>query len=233
MRNRLLRTFAFLLFALCHLPAQAQYPANIKPERLRAEVARMLEAPRPEKADVVFAGSSTIRGWASLSSDLPGLDLIRNGVAGLTLPDLQYYLNELVLRWQPSTIVIYAGDNDIGMYGATAAQVRDAYSSLTQAIHAQRPGCRIFYLSIKPSPKRNKKWPLMQEANALIAAQADPAQALYFVDVSAGMLSADGLPRAELYAADGLHMNRRGYAEWVAPIRSALEAHSGMLIRSE
>jgi lysophospholipase L1-like esterase len=36
----------------------------------------------------------------------------------------------------------------------------------------------------------------------------------YFIDVFEAMLDSRGGPRAELFLADGLHMNRAGYELW-------------------
>ena len=59
-----------------------------------------------------------------------------------------------------------------------------------------------------------------REANRRIETltKADPKFA--FIDVFSAMLGADGLPKPDIFVADKLHMNEKGYAIWkeiVAP----------------
>jgi lysophospholipase L1-like esterase len=43
-----------------------------------------------------------------------------------------------------------------------------------------------------------------------------------FVDVEPGMLGSGGLPRDELFAKDGLHLNDKGYELWASLLRPHL-----------
>jgi len=41
-----------------------------------------------------------------------------------------------------------------------------------------------------------------------------------YIDVFTPMLTADGMPRAELFRSDALHLNDAGYALWTSVISS-------------
>ena len=84
------------------------------------------------------------------------------------------------------------------------------------------PGVRIDYIAIKPSPLREALMPRMREANALIEAQTKTLPNTGYIDVFTPMLDAAGRPRAELFIADGLHLNAAGYRLWQAAMAPRL-----------
>ena len=45
---------------------------------------------------------------------------------------------------------------------------------------------------------------------------------LVFIDSYDAMLGADGKPRAEMFAADHLHLNAQGYHLWTALVKAQL-----------
>ena len=62
----------------------------------------------------------------------------------------------------------------------------------------------------------------MREANKMIAAECDKHDNFTFVDVWPVMLGEDGEPRKDIFVEDGLHMNEKGYAEWVKVLEPIL-----------
>ncbi len=54
----------------------------------------------------------------------------------------------------------------------------------------------------------------MRQANELIRTYAEQRPLMEYVDVFPAMLGADGMPRPELYVADGLHLMPAAYALW-------------------
>jgi lysophospholipase L1-like esterase len=170
---------------------------------------------------VVFVGSSSIRLWDDLASQFPDQPvLVRRGFGGSRLLDCVAYLDRLVLAYRPRRVVVYAGDNDLAS-GRTPRQVLDSYVDFVEGVHRALPETRIAFLAIKPSPARAALLPQMQEANALIRRRAAADPRLDFIDVHSPMLGANGQPRPELFRADQLHMNARGYALW----RDLIAAH--------
>ena len=178
---------------------------------------------RPPAPDgIVFVGSSSIRMWTGLAEDFPGRHVLNRGFGGSTIADATRHVEQLVTRYRPRTIVFYAGDNDLAA-GATPAQVRADFDAFVRAVRERLPDARILFVSIKPSPSRIALLPAMREANALIRDDARQLKNVGYVDVFTPMLDARGRPRAELFGADGLHMNRAGYALWVSIIAPALD----------
>src|SRR5262249_51185913 len=121
---------------------------------------------------------------------------------------------------------VYAGDNDLAA-GKTPEAVRDAYREFVAKVRANLPAVPIIYICIKPSPSRWALADKIRTANRLVAEaqRGDPAQK--FVDVFAPMLGPDGRPRADLFRADQLHLNDRGYKLWADLLTPLLKPAPG------
>lgn len=173
----------------------------------------------PEKG-TLFIGSSTVRLWDLRRSFAEG-SVINRGFGGATTPELLYYYGSVVRPHRPAVIVAYIGENDIAA-GATPMKVAGDVLMLLQRLRRDYPEARIGYVAMKPSPARIALWGRMDDANRMISARAASHHA-DFLDVGAALRGADGLPNPELYRADNLHLNDRGYAV----LTSALQGYIG------
>lgn len=210
-----------LLLALAPLPAFAA------PEHWKAEIDQLTanDATQPlAPGGAVFVGSSSIRLWRSLAADFPGRPVLNRGFGGSQLADSVHYFDRLVAAHRPSIVVLYAGENDLND-GKTPEQVAADFAAFRAKIQADLPGARLFYLSIKLSPSREKIWEGARRANALIAAACAADPRCTFVDLVTPMTGADGRPRAELFGPDRLHLNADGYALWTSVLRPLLPPH--------
>lgn len=81
-------------------------------------------------------------------------------------------------------------------------------------IRRDLPRVPIAWISIKPSLARAAQLDARREANAPVKKAASEMRDVEFIDVSSAMLDANGQPRPERFADDGLHMNERGYTLW-------------------
>ena len=195
------------------------------PDKWKAEIDKFTEAdvaqPPPSQA-VLFKGSSSIRKWTSLANDFPDVRVITRGFGGSELSDSVLYADRIAIPYRPRLIVVYAGDNDLAR-GKTAGEVHAAFRAFCAKIHAALPTTRILYVSIKPSPSREKLKDQIVAANALIAAECRQDPRLGFADVYTPMLDAKGGMRPELFVQDMLHMNEAGYAIWTRVLAPLLQ----------
>ncbi len=221
------RLACLLLPALLALSACAAWSGGSRPTRMPAIPTEVSNAewekdmqrfaaedashPPPQHA-VLFVGSSSIRMWESLARDFPDATVINRGFGGSEIRDSTWYAPRIVLPYQPATVVLYAGDNDIAS-GRTPRQLHDDFVAFAELLHRKLPKTRLVYISTKPSPSRAHLLDAQREANALIKAEAARRNFVY-VDVFTPMLDANGKPREELFLADRLHMNAAGYALW-------------------
>jgi lysophospholipase L1-like esterase len=173
----------------------------------------------PARGCVVFSGSSYIRKWATLAADFPGMQTVNRGFGGCELADVYAYADRIIIPYAPRAVVIYAGGNDIDA-GLTPDIVFGDFVALMQKLEHALPRARLVFISCPPSPKRWAETERIKTVNTLIAGYCR-THGLTFVNTFSLMLGADGLPRAEIYDADQLHMNAKGYAIWrdaVAPV---------------
>ncbi len=167
---------------------------------------------------VLFIGSSSIRLWDDLETQFSALPVvIKRGFGGAKLSDCVYYLDRLVIPHRPRLVLVYAGENDLAE-GETADGVLRQFTALVEGVHAVLPQTRIAFISIKPSPARVRLMPEIRRANALVNQYVATAPNTDFVDVFTPMLDGEGKPRRELFRADALHLNAKGYALWKAVI---------------
>jgi hypothetical protein len=210
-----LRLLLALLFVV-----QAARAAD--PQRFAADIAAFERADQtnpPPKNAILFVGSSSIVKWKTLAQDFPNHQVINRGFGGSHLSDCVFYFDRIVAPYQPRTIVLYAGSNDINA-GKTPEAVFEDFKAFVEKVRATLPGARLDYISIGVSPSRWHELQEVKEANRLIQDYIRPDARLGFIDVVPAMLGPDGLPKPDIYVSDRLHMNANGYRIWrsiVAP----------------
>jgi lysophospholipase L1-like esterase len=188
-----------------------------------AAFARADQERLPPPGGVVFVGSSTVRMWTRLAQDfarVPG-GVVNRGFGGSTLADCSLFARELVVRYKPRQVVVYAGDNDLAE-GRTPLQVLDSFARFANTVRAELPDTRISFISVKPSPSREQLMPQIRETNHVISAYLNLLPNSEFIDIYTPMLGADGRPRMELFRGDRLHMTDEGYRLWHSVIASHL-----------
>lgn len=203
--------------------AEAQDPTRWN-EAMHAFAAEDAASPPPAHS-IVFTGSSSIVGWKTLPEDMTPLTVLNRGFGGSTMPEAVYWLDTLVLKYRPRTVVLYEGDNDIGQYEATAEDVLEGFKTFVSRLHGELPEARVYFLAIKPSVLRWSMWSEMRRGNDLIRAFCETRPQLHFIDVATPLLDGQGKPRAELFEADDLHLNAKGYDLWASIVRPILLEH--------
>ena len=216
-----LRLATFLFVFLASFGLQVAQAATLEDEVLAYE-AKDRTSP-PPTGSVVVTGSSSIRLWTTMTTDLAPLGVIPRGFGGSTADDLDYYLERLVLVYQPRAVAIYEGDNDIAA-GRTPQQIADRMTTILSRISARLPNARVYVISIKPSPARWASWSLAVDTNARLAALCATDARYTYINVVPGRLGSNGQPRPELYQSDQLHLNATGYAIWTSVVKPVLHA---------
>jgi lysophospholipase L1-like esterase len=169
----------------------------------------------PPKGAVLFTGSSSIRLWQTLAEAFPRYTVINRGFGGSSLPDVEYYLKDIVFPYYPSRIVLYCGENDFASSDTVTVQtVYERFVSLYLGIRVKYPLVPFVYISMKPSPSRRKHMPAMAKANERIRHYLRYQPHTRYADVYSPMLNKQGQPIPELFVKDSLHMSAKGYQIW-------------------
>jgi len=162
---------------------------------------------------VVFYGSSTIRLWESLADDLADTRALNLGFGGSTLEACAYFFERLVSPIKPRSLVVYAGDNDLGD-GRKPKEVLSFFRALAGKVDRDGNTVEFAFISIKPSPARFDLLPRIRKTNRLIQNEIAAHADYYFINVFDAMLDGDGKPQPELFTDDGLHLSPAGYRLW-------------------
>lgn len=216
--HTILIIFIVFLLGSCEAGSLVESSYKYDPGRFEADILEFeandkIQLPAPD--GIVFVGSSSIRQWdATLKRDMSPLSVVSRGFGGSNMNDALYYIDRIVLPYNPRAIVLYEGENDVDQ-GVSPKVIADTYKKFVEKLRAHLPNCRVYFLSIKPTPKRWALWPKMEEANHLIAQYIEEDDLQFFVDLAMGMLDERGEPRRDIYLNDGIHMNPRGYQIWI------------------
>lgn len=164
------------------------------------------------KETIVFAGSSSIRIWVGLEERFPEHQIINTGFGGSQASDLLAYSDELILKFNPSKVFIYEGDNDLIAGKKTKVIVADILE-IKNKLRAKKRDIQIVVISAKPSRAR---WSLKRKykrLNRKLKRLSKKDNAIQFADIWNPMLIKNKLNH-DLYLEDGLHMNGKGYDVW-------------------
>lgn len=169
---------------------------------------------------VVFYGSSSFRLWESLEQDFPELDCLNIAFGGSTIRDCSDYYEVLLKQVDPSQIIFYGGDNDIGQE-VSVEHTFDRFKELFTKIREDFKNIPFAFVSIKPSPERILLLNKIQSVNSLIKDFLEKEKESFFIDVHSDMLE-KGMIKERLFCDDKLHMNSDGYLVWKQNLRSYL-----------
>jgi len=170
----------------------------------------------PPKGQIVFAGSSSFTKWKDVAMYFPGYPIINRGFGGATLVDLIYYVEEAIIQYQPSQVFIYCGENDMADVDTVSpATVLQRFKTLHTILLKKLPrATKVFFVSLKPSVARWHLESKFIEANKLIEAYIATQKNIQYLDVHTAMLDENKEVFKDIFLADKLHMNPKGYLIW-------------------
>jgi lysophospholipase L1-like esterase len=169
----------------------------------------------PPKNAVLLIGSSSFTKWKDVQDYFPAHTMLNRGFGGSSLTDVIYYANDVILKYKPKQILIYCGENDIaGSSSVTADTVLERFKTLYTIIRSKFKRVPIAFISMKPSPSREKYLATMQKGNALIKSFMEQQKRAAYIDVYSSMLDANWKVLTHIFIADKLHMNAEGYKIW-------------------
>jgi len=170
----------------------------------------------PPKGQIVFAGSSSFTRWKDVAMYFPGYPIINRGFGGATLVDLIYYVDEAIIQYQPSQVFIYCGENDMADVDTVSpATVLLRFKTLHTILLKKLPrATKIIFVSLKPSVARWHLETKFIEANKLIEGYIATQKNMQYLDVHTAMLDEKKEVLKDIFIADKLHMNPKGYLIW-------------------
>ena len=204
------------LFFLGILTATAQTPSKIPFQDEIDVFIKKDSIAMPAANSILFVGSSSFNYWKDISNYFPSYPIINRGFGGSSLTDIIHFSQETILKYKPKQIYIYCGENDIAASDTiTPAIVFERFKTLYTIIRTHLGNkVPVMYVSIKPSVARWSMEEKFVAANSLIRNFINKQKHTQFLDVHSAMLDSNGMVYKDIFIADKLHMNAKGYAIW-------------------
>jgi lysophospholipase L1-like esterase len=178
---------------------------------------------RPPENPILFIGSSSFTNWKDVQDWFPDYTILNRAFGGSSLTHLIYYAENVIFRYNPRQILIYCGENDLATDPKiTGDSVYRRFRKLIGIIRTRLPKVPVAYVSMKPSPSREKFLPYMKTGNRMIEKYMNRTKFTEYIDVYNAMLEKDGTVMKDIFLSDKLHMNRKGYEIWKPIIGSYL-----------
>jgi hypothetical protein len=173
---------------------------------------------------VLFAGSSSIRLWATLATDMAPYPVIQRGYGGAKLTDFVVYASRIFDPHQCRAIVIFIANDITGSQeDRTPEEVARLSRKVIEIIRVRHPDTPVFWIATTPTPSRWKVWPAISKANDLIKEVCEAQKNTYFISTAYAFLNKKGRPADEFFRDDSLHLNDKGYAVWTGIIKNELD----------
>jgi len=231
-RMTVLTASAFFLVAVLAAARFALWPLQeASPTRFRTEIDAFLEEDKvspPPRHAILFIGSSIFRGWEHLKEQMAPLPVFNRAFGGSRTEDILFYMDKVVLPFEPAIIVYYCGSNDVNA-GEKARAISGRFREFAERVHAKLPATRIFFVSINRAPQKQARWDIIDEANRQVRDFCRADRRLGFIDVNPVLFDRQGNPRMELYREDKLHFKPQAYAEFTTIIKPIITGAWGSL----
>lgn len=162
------------------------------------------------------------------------------GIAGITSDILLHFIDEGVLKYEPSQVFLMIGTNDLG--DTIMASPRDIalnVKEMVELIHYNLPECKIYLVSCIPCLEKYHGYKALKKgirSNDMLKIifkeykRTIPYEYVNFINVYQALCNKKGEP-IENYYQDGLHINDEGYLHYSQEIKKCLkeEEHATIL----
>ncbi len=176
----------------------------------------------PVSGQILLVGSSTFRFWVTSKEDLSEYPTINRGFGGSQMSDVNYYFDRIVSKYKPKMILVYEGDNDLAA-GESPEIVFDDFKIFAEKVKTQLPDSKVGYCSIRPSIARTNLRAKQVQANQLIKDFCKKNEGFYFIDIYKEYFLPNGDLMPDVFVADKLHLNKKGYEIWTKATRKFLK----------
>jgi len=150
------------------------------------------------------------------------------GIAGITADILLHFIDEGVLKYEPSQVFLMIGTNDLGdTIMASPRDIALIVKEMIEIIHYNLPKCQIHLLSCIPcieklhGYKATKSGIRSNDVLKMIFKEYKnviPYEYVHFINVYPALCNKKGEP-IENYYVDGLHINDEGYFHYANEIK--------------
>lgn len=176
----------------------------------------------PEDA-ILFIGSSSIRRWSDIATDMAPFRTIQRGYGGAKYSDVAVFAKRLLRPHAYQALVIFVGNDVRGKPDDhTPDQVEELARYIVSVSKSHQADAPVFLIEVTPTSSRYSAWPAIRKVNERLREIALSTPNTHFIATAEHYLDPEGKPRDELFVSDRLHLNEAGYDQWATLIRSRL-----------
>ena len=205
-------------------------PNRNRPRNIEEAIKKFNEDYRlyfPLNDPILIVGGSIIERWRNIKEFLAPLPVLKLGIENLGLEDICYYVDDLVFKYKPRSLVISAGTEDLKE--KTAEEVFRLYVRLVNHIHKGLQNCHIYYLSSIPCPAHIELWGKTQDLNDAIEIYNSQNDLLRYVDIKSIAINDNGVLLNNSFLPDGESLSR--YSNLSDILKSPLMEHTQLIIK--
>ena len=175
---------------------------------------------------ILFVGSSSIRLWKEIESDMSPYKVVKRGYGGAHFYDLIHYTKRLVNNHKPRAIAVFVanditGKNNNSWYGdLKPKEVLQLFKFFTEEIKSIHGDIPIFAIETTPTINRWSVWDKISKTNDLIKDYTAKKENLNYITTRLDFLDSKGYPREKYFVKDRLHLNKSGYKLWSKIIKN-------------
>lgn len=215
------------LFTSCHPVSDYIYSDDVF--RWEEDMQLFDSLNRVELSDentLLVTGSSSVRRWSSIHSDLAPYQVMQRGYGGAKLSDFNYYAHRIIKPHQFKAILVFVGNDIAGrQQDRTPGEVFSLYKTLVAQVRERNPGTPLFWIEVTPTPSRWHAIDEIKQAGDLIRSYCERNEDLYFIDTYDLFVSQEGPPDSAYFRSDMLHLNSDGYELWSQRIKQTLKGN--------
>ena len=173
---------------------------------------------------ILFVGSSSIRIWDDIATDMQPYHAIQRGYGGARWTDVAIFAERLITPHKFRAVVFFVANDISGAPNdCTPAEVAGLCNYVLGEVRKHNANAPVFFIAVTPTESRFKVWPTTQAANTAVRALCNHSKNAHFIGTESVFFNANGRPRPELFRDDKLHLTRDGYILWAAAIKSQLD----------
>jgi lysophospholipase L1-like esterase len=217
----MLTTLLLPLLLIQAQPAKKARDPEVKWNQAITKIEARLKNQPFMEGGVMFAGASGATGW-KLENYFPGKGYTNVAFGGSRIADNIHFAPRIEQKYKPGKIVFFGGGNDLAS-GLTPELTLKDYQTYVAAVHMSAPKCKILFISIRPTVRRESTWATQQKANKLIEEYCAKDPRLTFLDVTNDLLDKDGKVKRAMLKDDLQHPSHECYILLAAKLKDFLE----------
>ena len=223
------RTFLICLGLLLfcqHVWAAPEGDSTSVPIKFAGEVEKFSTLPPPEPGGILLVGSSIFKRWTNAVSDLAPLPVTNRAFGGSQTSHQLTFFDQVVPPCRPGLIVWYCGSNDIKGKKESSSVLQRTEEWLGKVAQADQ-ATRVLLVSVIRSPQKRRDGQLeaVDAVNLGYEELSRKKDGVFYVDVNSALQTSEGESKVELYVADGLHFNVKGYHQMTTLLKPAIEKY--------